>query len=250
MISLLLPLIIIFCVFTIIIFKKNISDNPMILIPIFLFGLIMIINSHKKINAMEHLTTADGTKDIYIPDLISAEAIKHIASLYNTEQMTIKDINITGKLTLGNGLLTIDSNGNINTNGTILAKGDIASKGAMAVNGSIVTNGNLEAPLGNITTKGFIAANGNITANGSITTTNGNLEAPIGSVKSINVYATGGIEANGDVHTGNMHVNGGYMSFNNGYYVQTEKNGSTYKFVLYNNEKNRSGSSWNILDQR
>lgn len=100
--------------------------------------------------------------------MTSDEAIKNVASVYNTEKMVLKDLVLTGKLFLGNdfyitsdkdkGLIigkdgvtnqfTIDNNGNLTSNnatinGTLDVSGTTKVNGLTSTNRIILPNGQL-----------------------------------------------------------------------------------------------------------
>lgn len=98
-----------------------------IIILIALLAMYYFIH-HKKTKEgfSEHMTTQDSEQD--------SEAIKNVASLYNTGQMTVNNLTATNSintsgalqcnsLTIGNNALTVDSNGNLVVNGTMIVNG-------------------------------------------------------------------------------------------------------------------------------
>jgi hypothetical protein len=69
---------------------------------------------------------------------ISGEAVQNVGSIYNNQKMVVKDLDVTGKLTVTNDKLTIDGDGNINTKGWLFADQAIASNKELRVDGGSV----------------------------------------------------------------------------------------------------------------
>jgi hypothetical protein len=83
-------------------------------------ALFDLVNRHS--NIVEHMQ-------------ISGEAAQNVGSIYNNQKMIIKDLDVTGKLTVNGDQFKIDGDGNITTSGWLLAKGAIASDKELRVDG-------------------------------------------------------------------------------------------------------------------
>ena len=119
---------------------------------------------------------------------LNSEALQNIASVYNNSSMTVTDLTVTGKLTVGDatkgtGLLTanggiaatnVTASGTLTTTGKITATGGIATdniypytaNGKTSITGGIATTGDISAK--NITTTNSIVAGQNITTAANI----------------------------------------------------------------------------------
>jgi hypothetical protein len=142
-------IIFLFLVSIIVVWFDIIKEHPSYLIPIITGVVTLIIISREKSAVYEMLTTD--------------EAIQNVASVYNADDMIVKNLTVTGTIKTG----------------SLTASGNITSDSLKVVKNTDV--------------------GGALTSVGSITATNGNINAPKGSTIAINSYMSGGIVVSGDV---------------------------------------------------
>lgn len=176
----------IFCLFYLTYFNNH-KEHPFVYAFVLIIAVLCAIPLHGCI-VTEHFVTTE-------------EAVKNIASIYNSENMVVKNLHITGGLTVdgytkGNG---IESTGGLAAAGnisgeTIYAK-DISATGNIAC-GALTTVGAVN--VGSLTSTGAVNAGTTIDAGGQITASG--LKAtgkPFANYYSI--HAAGGIQAGGSV---------------------------------------------------
>ena len=116
-----------------------INQNILYTIIILIIGILIFCRNK---NEYEYFDT----------QVVSNEAIQNIASIYNTSNMSLTNLNVTGNLTLGNWILN-DSSDNLmiknkttNNTITISATGTITpSNNILNINGNITASGNIDA---------------------------------------------------------------------------------------------------------
>lgn len=154
-----------------------------IAISLILLVVTVLVWNRNKI--MEHMDTTSSVANT----TADSEAIQNIASVYNGNLMTVKDVNVTGTLT--SGKLTsgnIDVSQNINVVGNIQSNNTTQSSSIST--GSIMT-------LGGVGISKNLNVGGNIQTSGTIT----------GNISSLFQSSSG--------------ANASYIKFPNGYLIQT-----------------------------
>jgi len=135
--------------------------------------------------------------------MTSDEAIKNVASIYNTEKMVLKDLVLTGKLSLGNGFyITSDKN-----SGLIIGKDGITKQIYINNDLKLITE---ESSIGKLTVRGtatvddIVSTNRIYTPSGKIVLKDWTMDSSNGNIK----YTVGG----------NMKfsINNGGISWDNG----------------------------------
>lgn len=163
MINYSLLIIFLFLVSIIVVWFDIIKEHPSYLIPIITGIVTLIIISREKSAVYEMLTTD--------------EAIQNVASVYNTNDMIVKNLTVTGTIKTG----SLQSSGNITGDSLNITK--------------------------NVNISGELTSSGNITTTkGTLWSQNGNVMAEKGSTIAINSYMSGGVTVAGGITSGGKPV--------------------------------------------
>ena len=181
---------------------KKISPRLFMLI----LGVYVLLDK-SNIEGMSSESSSCGCGDL------NSEALQNIASIYNNNSLTITDLNVTGKLTVG---------GSTTCAGLLTASGGIAATN-MTASGTL-TVGDATKGTGLLTANGGIAAT-NMTASGTLTVT-GNIDGG-NCIKAKNTLIAGDLVSGiAENKTWAMLANTSWLNQNTKYGLIT--NGASY----------------------
>lgn len=124
---------------------KKISPRLFMLI----LGVYVLLDK-SNIEGMSSESSSCGCGDL------NSEALQNIASIYNNNSLTVTDLTVTGKLTVGDAT---KGTGLLTANGGIAAT-NVTASGILTTTGKITANGGIDAT--NVTASGTLTVTGNI----------------------------------------------------------------------------------------